>query len=310
MSLKNRLRNELYFDAVPGERRVLVPRRDAVVVAGVCEPETATVPLGTLVFVHGVASNASRWEEFVESTPLRGAWRLVRLDLRAHGASTSASPATLERHVEDMTALLDALGLEQAWFVGHSLGAQVAMNMASRHPERVTGMILLDPLIASALTPEAERLKRRRPWVALLERLGRLVNAMGLRRRLPHYSLREHDRLARRMLAEGGAAFERFKREYSSPLKDLGHMHLADYMRDLLEVGRPSPDLSDLDRPILLIASSAGSFTDPEALRRWTQTLKAGDYETLRCLHWPMTECPSEVGALMQTWLHQRGHAS
>lgn len=296
----------LYFKLVAGEKRFLVRRNDAVVAAGVTTPEDGREPAGTLVFVHGVASNASRWEEFVEETPLRANWRIVRFDLRAHGASTSATPATLECHAGDLTAVLDALGVKRAVLTGHSLGAQVCMHVAATEPSRTAGLILLDPLIESALTPKAVAFKRRRPLVCVLEALGRFAKAIGLRRRLPHYSLREHDALARRMLAEGGDALERFMKEFSSPLKDLGHIHLADYMRDLLEVARPTPDLSGLEAPVLLVASSAGSFTDPEALKRWTASLRDGEYTSVQCLHWPMTECPHEVGARMRAWLAKR----
>ncbi|MFG9450979.1 alpha/beta fold hydrolase [Pseudomonas aeruginosa] len=40
-----------------------------------------------LVLLHGLASNMSRWSEFVERSALRGHHALIRLDLRGHGGS-------------------------------------------------------------------------------------------------------------------------------------------------------------------------------------------------------------------------------
>ena len=259
---------------------------------------------GTLFFLHGVASNASRWEEFVETTPLGADWRLLRYDLRGHGASVTAEPPVIERHVADVLAVMDAAGVDRCVLVGHSLGGHIAMYALAQHPERFEGAILLDPLVTEALTEKAEEFKRRRPLVRFLEICGRVANAVGLRRKLPHYSLRRHDEVARAMLAKGGVALEAFIREFSAPTKDLGHIHLAYYARDLLETGRPSPDLSGLQLPVLVVTSSAGSFTDPDRLVAWARRLPHGSATSVQCLHWPMTECPDDVSREMTRWLN------
>ena len=43
-----------------------------------------------------------------------------------------------------MIAVLDALGLERALVVGHSLGAYIASALAAAHPDRVAGLVLVD----------------------------------------------------------------------------------------------------------------------------------------------------------------------
>lgn len=297
-------RRELAFALNPGETRVEVMRPDAALSASFAPAAVGSgTAQGTLVLIHGVASNASRWEEFAERTPLRRDWNVARLDLRAHAASTAAGTATLEKHADDLAALLDALGLEKAIWVGHSLGAQIAMHAAVRHPTRTAGLVLLDPLVDEALTPKAEAMARRRPVIRALELWGRFLHAVGFRRRLPHYSLREHDQRARAMLAKGGDALEAFIKEYSSPWRDLGHIHLAPYMRDLLETGRPSPDIRGLGLPVLVFGSRSGTFTDPAKMARWVEGMPGGAYETVPCVHWPLTECPDEVSRAIADWL-------
>lgn len=297
------------FELTPGERRGAVLRDGALICYSAAPAREA--PLGAILFVHGASSNASRWEVFFEKTPLRRRWTLLRLDLRAHGASDSAKPATLERHADDIAAVLDAEGIARVAVVGHSLGAHVAMAFAVRCPDRLAGLVLIDPLASGCLTEKALGYARLRPLLLAMEAVGRFCSRLGIRRRLPHYSLRREDEAAQASLAAGGEALEAFVKRYSSPWNDLGHMHLADYARDLLEAGRPTPPpeaLAALGRPILVIASSAGAYVDPERLRRWTAAC-GGECRTVRCVHWPLTECPEEVSRLIADWIERASAA-
>ena len=133
--------------------------------------------------------------------------------------------------------------------------------------------------------------------------LARMLNALGIRRRMPHYSLRAHDRKAREMLARGGDALQAFIDEYSSPLKDLGHIHTACYMRDILEVGRETPDLSGVGFPVLVIGASSGTFTDAGRMQEWVRSLRDGSWAVVNCFHWPLTECPEEVSRIIEEWI-------
>lgn len=66
--------------------------------------------------------------------------RVVRCDLRGFGESPVDAP---HHHGEDVLALLDALGIERAAFVGSSFGGRVALDLAARHPGRVSALALL-----------------------------------------------------------------------------------------------------------------------------------------------------------------------
>jgi pimeloyl-ACP methyl ester carboxylesterase len=75
-------------------------------------------------------------------------------DLRGRGQSaTLPGPYGIAAHVRDLTAVLDHVGASRVLVVGHSMGAHVAARLSAEHPERATGVVLVDgglPLPAPA----------------------------------------------------------------------------------------------------------------------------------------------------------------
>ena len=60
--------------------------------------------------------------------------------------STLEGPRDVETHVADAIAILDHLGWERAWLIGHSWGGHLALHIAVAHPERTAGLILIGTL--------------------------------------------------------------------------------------------------------------------------------------------------------------------
>jgi len=70
--------------------------------------------------------------------------RVLAIDLRGHGESVPSPRAfTVADLADDMLAVLDVEGVERAVIVGTSLGASAAVMLASQHPARVRGLVLL-----------------------------------------------------------------------------------------------------------------------------------------------------------------------
>jgi proline iminopeptidase len=70
----------------------------------------------------------------------------IRYTQRGVAPSVEVGPYTIEAHVADVVRVLDALDLDRAWLVGHSWGGHLALNMFAAHPDRVAGLICIDPL--------------------------------------------------------------------------------------------------------------------------------------------------------------------
>ncbi len=259
-------------------------------------------PRRLIVLLHGVASNMTRWSEFVEHTSLKETWDLLRPDLRGHGESFSRGRLGLEIWCRDLRDVLDAEGYDQALLIGHSLGAQIAVQFAARYPARVHGLVLIDPIFHQALRGGMRVLDRLRPAVSLLAVLVRLLSRLGLRRRhIPTRDLRKLDEKTRRDLLSVGKQKEMIEL-YSSPWEDLKYFPMASFLQELLEITRPLPPLSHIKAPILILLSSGITYTDPAVTRRILADCPQAQTVTIEAYHWPMTENPLKVRTTIEQW--------
>lgn len=259
-------------------------------------------PRRLIVLLHGVASNMTRWSEFVEQTTLKKNWDILQLDLRGHGQSFTRRALGLETWCQDLRDILGAEGYEQALIIGHSLGAQVAVQFAAYYPARVRGLVLIDPIVHQALRGVLQTTNRMRGVVGLLVALIRLLNTLGLRRRhIPSRDLRQLDEKTRADLLETGKQREMIDL-YSSPWEDLKYFPVASFLQELLEITRPLTPLSQIKAPILVLLSSGITYTDPAVTRRILAEHPHLEIVTIDAHHWPLTEKPVPVRIAIERW--------
>jgi pimeloyl-ACP methyl ester carboxylesterase len=106
-----------------------------------------------LVYLHGLLVDSDLNRGIAEAVAARG-HRVVLLDLLGHGRSdkpTHASAYRIDSYADQVFALLDELGVEQAILGGMSLGANVSLFAASQHPERIRGLVLEMPVLERAV---------------------------------------------------------------------------------------------------------------------------------------------------------------
>jgi pimeloyl-ACP methyl ester carboxylesterase len=77
---------------------------------------------------------------------LDGLFGTIRYTQRGTPPSEAGPPFTIESHAADAVAVLDALGIDRAWAIGHSWGGHLALHLANLHEERLLGLLLIDPL--------------------------------------------------------------------------------------------------------------------------------------------------------------------
>src|SRR4051794_24693572 len=126
-----------------------------------------------VVLVHGITGNLAVWHLHLVPA-LADRYRLLTYDLRGHGlSSTPPTGYGPDDMAEDLRLLLDALEIERPVAVGHSYGADVALYLAAREPERLAEVIAIE-----AALPAMEGVRDHAQWVGwtywveALERAG------------------------------------------------------------------------------------------------------------------------------------------
>jgi 3-oxoadipate enol-lactonase len=99
------------------------------------------IDTATVVFANSLGTDLRIWDEV--AVRLGTGLRILRYDLRGHGLSEARpSPYTLEDHVGDLAAFLDARAVREALIVGLSVGGMIAMALTSPRPDLVRSLVL------------------------------------------------------------------------------------------------------------------------------------------------------------------------
>ncbi len=288
--------------ALAGEQARRFVRPDGVAIAYRCTPARRSDAKAPTLLLHGLASNLSRWSEFVERTSLNQARELIRVDLRGHGDSPTRGSINLELWCDDLLALLDGERHTRALLIGHSLGAQVALALAALAPQRVAALVLIDPVFRPALRGKWKWLARAAPLFRLAVLLVRAANSLGMRRRqLETLDLRALDKLARESLGSPQAEAE-FIRRYSSMRADLRSFRTAHYLQELIEMFRHVAAPESIAAPTLVLLSTGATFADLAQMQSIAAQFPRGQVRTIDCHHWPLTERPDEVRRIIEDW--------
>ena len=105
------------------------------------------------LLLHGWPTSSTLFVDTIG--PIVGHHRAVVPDLPGYGNSSKPHARYDFELFEDVIdGLLDQLGIDEVAVVGHDLGAPIAVHWALAHPERVTAIALLNPLLYPELTPE------------------------------------------------------------------------------------------------------------------------------------------------------------
>ena len=121
---------------------------------------------------HSLAANVGMWED--QMSVLTG-YRVLRYDTRGHGGTDAPEgDYTLDQLADDLFALLDALDIDRAHFVGLSMGGMIGQTAALKDPSRFLSLSLCDtssrvPGEGQALWSERMEMARSQGMEALVE---------------------------------------------------------------------------------------------------------------------------------------------
>jgi len=154
----------------------------------------------TLVLLHGVLAAAETYDALAAA--LATTRRVIALDQRGHGRTEHASDYSWPCWVDDLAAFWDALELDGADVVGHSMGANNAARFAGRHPDRVRRAVLVDGGFGPTNSPDADAY-----WAKVFQLFP--ADGFGSLDAYVDLALRLFPRASRSVIAEGTGSFVR-----------------------------------------------------------------------------------------------------
>jgi len=227
----------------------------------------------TLVLVHGAGGSRLHWPGELRRLPEAVVYTL---DLPGHGRSKGNGCDTITDYAKAVAGFLDAVKVERAIIVGHSMGGAIAQTLALEFADRVTGLVL------------AATGARLRVASAILEGIQTnfegavdLVTRFAWSSKAPS-SLTE---LGRRALLETGP---------DVLLGDFTACNSFDAMERLSEIGSPA----------LVIAGSADQLTPPKYARFLAEHIPHAHLALVEDAgHMVMLERPAEVAKEVRAFL-------
>jgi pimeloyl-ACP methyl ester carboxylesterase len=109
--------------------------------------------LPAALFLHGAGMDHSAWSLHSRWFAHHG-YAVLAPDLPGHGASAGVPLATIADMADWAASLLAAAGATPARLIGHSMGSLIALETASRHPERVASLALIGPAATMKVGPD------------------------------------------------------------------------------------------------------------------------------------------------------------
>jgi 3-oxoadipate enol-lactonase len=99
---------------------------------------------GAVVLLHDGLLHRESWDG--QFSALAESYRVLRYDRRGYGLSTA--PEAPFSHIRDLDAVLTAVGIERAVIIGCSSGGELAIDYTLAHPERVSALVLVGPIVS------------------------------------------------------------------------------------------------------------------------------------------------------------------
>ena len=252
-----------------------------------------------ILCLHGHPGSGQSMSVFTQHLGQR--FQTIAPDLRGYGKSQTRQDFVMTDHVVDLEQLLDRYQIERCLILGWSLGGIMAMELALKRPDRVTGLIL----IATSARPWGDH--PRSSWLDYLftgiaASLNQLkpgwqwnIDTFG-QRSLFRYLLQRHTPTAYQYLATD--AIRAFQQTSQSATRALDQALQQRYNR--------LPDVGQITCPTLMLAGAVDRHINADSSLATAQALPNCEWHcyanTAHLLPW---EVPEEILADIDRWISQ-----
>ena len=243
-----------------------------------------------VLFIHGLAGNVTHWLHVAPELAER--CRTIGLDLPGHGETGRCDVRyTVRMYADHVVAFLNALDIDRATIVGHSLGGMVATDVALRHRSRAERLVLVNPAGSQPMPLPVRIIGEAllRPWI---------LNPV-----LP----RVWKNILDNVFYEKNAHTEAFVQNCEATYKVSDIVDISRVISDLRDdfLGRDfAADLGDLTLPVSLVWGEKDHLVPARLLRRTAARLAHVTCDEIAsCGHMPIIERPQRVIAAIERGL-------
>jgi pimeloyl-ACP methyl ester carboxylesterase len=235
-----------------------------------------------VLLVHGLGGTSNFYQ--VQADALAASHTVIRVDSAGAGRSPVTDGISVESHADDLAALLDALDVDSAAVVGHSMGTLVVRSLTARYPAKVSALALLGAVREPA---EAGR-KAQHDRAAVLRDKGTAAVAPGV----VANALSETTRRDKPEVAA-------FVRELIMRQDAEGYARNCEALAAATDPGPIDPKL-----PLLLVTGSDDKVGPPEASTELADAHGNAVVEIIPGIgHWTALEAAGPVTELLRKFL-------
>jgi pimeloyl-ACP methyl ester carboxylesterase len=252
-----------------------------------------------IVLVHGLTNCLKIWRRVFDL--LSAEYHVIALDLLGHGESEkpAKSALTIERQGSIVLGLMDVLGIQCATIIGHSMGGEISLWIASHHPERVEKLVVIAAVTEAKLSPTARfnvvliQLGIALPWLGHL-----MTNAF----RSPKNPLRQW--LIERVYFGRPQPESAFREIYDEQMRFDNYSSKASAIRGVLGYCALD-DAEKIRAPLLIIGAERDRIVPvKQALALKGRLPQAGLLLIPNCGHFVQYDAPDELNAALVGFLH------
>jgi pimeloyl-ACP methyl ester carboxylesterase len=258
----------------------------------------STLEAGTgppVLMLHGLGGTKAEFLPTVRA--LAGSYRTIAVDMLGFGDSDKPVGASYapDFQARGIASLLDALELERAHFIGHSMGGRVALELGFRHPERTLGLVLMTPAMAWLRDRRwAPYLRWIRPELGLVQIAPRPVVEAFMRWAVPGSDT-----------PWGASAIDEFVRVFTTARGRAAFYAAARHVYLDEPHGENGfwPKLRELSPESLFLWGTRDTLVPIGYMKHVEEALPAAQHVELDCGHLPQFECPRETHAAIARFL-------
>ncbi len=245
----------------------------------------------TIVLIHGFGANKDNWTRFVRYLPKE--YRVIAIDMPGHGDSDKAGDKiyTIDYMASSLDQAVNTLGISKFHLAGNSMGGWITILYATRNPQKVITVCLVDNAGLQSVTPKPSDLQ-----LALLKGQSPLTPA----------SKKDFDELLK---------YAFYKQPFipwpiTSVLADRAIASYAFNKKMWHEFTTQSTDiyplLSELHMPVLVIWGDKDRILHVSTTEVLKRSLPNSEIVVMKdCGHIPMLERPQETAGYYASFLNK-----